>query len=131
MLAASESAFQGWIVFVALVAVSVSLIPIFAALIRGRLPKPRTQSRSVTPLAPLRFGASPKTRRSPRHAVSAHRTILTSTVQCGISLMLLTFAPALRVLDLRGLLVALAFVAPPLLVVFHSRRRDQSPRSEA
>lgn len=131
MPAASESAFQGWTVFVALVAVTIGLVPILAALIRRRLPPPKTESRSVKPLAPLRFGASPHVRRSPRHAVAAHRTILVSTVLSGISLMLLTFAPALRVLDLRGLIVALACIAPPLLVVFHSRRRSERPWSDA
>ena len=126
MLAASESAFPGWLVFVAVVALGAGLIPLLAALCRRRLPTPRTRSRGFDPLQRLRFGTSPKTRRAPRHAIAAHRTILTSCVLAAMSLMLLTFGPALRTLDLRGLVVAIAFVTPPLLVVFHGRRRRAS-----
>ena len=68
-------------------------------------------------------------RRSPRHAVARHRSFLTSTFVTGIGLVLLVFVAALQVLDPSGLLVAIAFVVPTLVVSLHSRRGDLGRRS--
>lgn len=121
MLAVSGAEFTGWLTFVALVLVGAGSVPLVAAMLRRRLPERPGLRRDVPP---LQFGQSPKTRRSPRHAVAAHRTFLTGTTMTGISLVLISFVAALRDLDLSGLLIAIAFVAPTLIVALHSRRRD-------
>lgn len=121
MLAVSEAELIGWLVFVALVMAGASVLPFFAFLLRRQLPDRRRHRRDVPP---LRLGQSPKTRRSPRHAVAAHRTFLTGTSMTAISLVLIPFVGALAILDVFGLLVAIAFVLPSLVVAVHSRRRD-------
>lgn len=126
MLAVSEAELMGrelmgWLAFVALVIAGASFVPSLAALLRRQLPDRRSSRRRVPP---LRHGDSAKTRRSPRHAVGAHRTFLTGTTMTGISLILIPFVGAHAVLDLSGLLVAVAFVGPSLVVALHSRRRD-------
>jgi hypothetical protein len=125
MLAVSTAELMGWLAFVAVVLLGASLVPLAAFVIRRRLPVERRETRS---LPPLRLGQSPKTRRSPRHAVAAHRTFLAATIMTGISLVLIPFVGALRDLDLSGLLVAIAFAAPSLVVIVHSRRRDVRKR---
>lgn len=121
MLAVSEAEWMGWLAFVVLVMVGASIVPLMANLLRRGLPD-RGKLRRRVPA--LRLGQSPKTRRSPRHAVAAHRTFLTGTTMTGISLVLIPFVGALSDLDVSGLLVAFAFAAPSLIVAMHSRRRD-------
>jgi hypothetical protein len=121
MLADSGAELTGWLAFVVLVLASAGIVPLGAALLRRRLPDRLGLARHVSP---LRLGQSPKTRRSPRHAVAAHRTFLTGTSMTSISLVLIPFVAALGVLDLSGLLIATAFVCPSLIVILHSRRRD-------
>ena len=126
MLAQSDVASTGWLAFVALIVTSAATIPLAAALLRGRIPDRRSAPRRVPP---IRFGQSPRARRSPRHAVARHRSFLASTFVTGIGLVLLVFVAALQVLELSGLLVAIAFVVPTLVVSLHSRRRDLGRRS--
>ncbi len=121
MLAVSEAEWMGWLVFVGLVMVGASVIPAVASLLRRQLPDRRSAKRQVRP---LRLGQSPKTRRSPRHAVAAHRTFLTGMTMTAISLVIIPFVAALTKLHTTGLLIAIAFVVPSLVVVMHSRRRD-------
>jgi hypothetical protein len=121
MLAVTGDEFAGWLAFVVLILGSAGIIPLVGLWLRRRLPDRRGLPRAVPP---LRLGDSPKTRRSPRHAVAAHRTFLTGISLTGISLVLLPFVAALGVLDLSGLLVAIAFVGPSLLIALHSRRRN-------
>ena len=128
MLAVSEAEFMGWLAFIVLVMVGASIVPLIANLLRRRLPETRSPRRRVPP---LRLGQSPKTRRSPRHAVAAHRTFLTGTTMTGISLVLIPFVGALETLDVSGLLVAIGFVVPSLIVALHSRRRDVRGRTGA
>ena len=128
MLAVSDAEMMGWLAFVSLVMVGASVVPLVANILRRRLPE-RRNLRARVPS--LRLGRSPNTRRSPRHAVAAHRTFLTGTTMTGISLVLIPFVGALGDLDLSGLLVAFAFAAPSLVVALHSRRRDFKGRPDA
>ena len=121
MLADAEADWMGWVVFVGLVLSAASFVPLVTWVLRRRLPDRR---RAIRRLPPLRLGRSERTRRSPRQAVGAHRTFLTGTMMTGISLMLIPFASALGELNRTGLLVAIAFVVPSLVVAVHSRRRD-------
>jgi hypothetical protein len=126
MLASSDVASTGWLAFVALIVTSAAIVPLFAALLRRRIQAKRSAPRSIPPLG---LGQSPRARRSPRHAVERHRSFLTSTYVTSIGLVLLTFVAALQVLDLSGLLIAIAFVVPTLVVSLHSRRRHFGRRS--
>ncbi len=126
MLAESDVASIGWLAFVALIVTSAAIGPLAAALLRRRIPKQRSAPRAIPP---IRLGQSPRARRSPRHAVARHRSFLTSTFVTGIGLVLLVFVAASQVLDLSGLLVAIAFVVPTLVVSLHSSRRDLGRRS--
>jgi len=128
MRAVSEAEFMGWLAFIVLVMAGASIVPLVANLLRRRLPDRRSPRRRVPPLS---LGQSPKTRRSPRHAVAAHRTFLAGTTMTGISLVLIPFVGALSELDVSGLLVAFAFAAPSLVVALHSRRRDFRGRPDA
>jgi hypothetical protein len=128
MLAVSEAEMMGWLAFVSLVIVGASIVPLVASFLRRRLPERRNLPGRVSP---LRLGQSQKTRRSPRHAVAAHRTFLAGTTMTGISLVLIPFVGALSELDVSGLLVAFAFAAPSLVVALHSRRRDFRGRPDA
>jgi len=128
MLAASDAALMGWLAFVGLILTSAAIPPVFAILLRRRIPD-RRSARRIVPA--LRLGQSPKTRRSPRQAVAAHRTFLTGTSMTAISLVLIPFVAALAAVDLSGLLVAIGFVIPSLVVVLHSRRRDLARKSDA
>lgn len=128
MLAVSDAELMGWLAFVLLVMVGASIVPSLAWLLRRGLPDRRRRRRAVPP---LRLGQSPRARRSPRHAVTAHRTFLTGTTMTGISLVLIPFVGALPKLDVSHLVVAVAFVVPALVVALHSRRRDTRRRSGA
>jgi len=126
MLAQSDVASTGWLAFVALIVVSAALLPLAAALLRRCIPERRSAARQIPP---IRLGQSPRARRSPRHAVARHRSFLTSTFVTGLGLVLLAFVSALQQLGLSGLLIAIAFVLPTLVVSVHSRRRDLGRRS--
>ena len=126
MLAQSDLAATGWLAFVALIVTSAATLPLAAALLRRRIPARRSAPR---PIPPIRLGQSPRVRRSPRHAVARHRSFLTSTFVTGIGLVLLVFVAALQVLDPSGLLVAIAFVVPTLVVSLHSRRGEVGRRT--
>ena len=120
MLAESQAASTGWLAFVALLLAGGALIPLIAWGLRLGTPERRRRPR---PIPALRFGDSPRERRSPRHAVAFHRTLLGSSLMVGITLVLIPFAAALPRLDRDGLLVAVAFVVPSLIVSLHARRR--------
>jgi hypothetical protein len=111
----------GWLVLIGLVLLAAGLLPAAAAMLRACLPQ-RPADRSTLP--PLRLGFSEKARRSPRHAVSAHRSFLTAMFTASIGLLLLAFMPALPLLGQAGVGVAIGVVLPTLLVVWHGRRRD-------
>ena len=120
MLADSLDASNGWLIFVALFGTSAALPSLLAGVVRRLLPAER---RDPTPLEPLAFGCSPKTRRAPRHAVALHRSLLTSSFVAALGLVLIPFAAAIRSLTVEGVLVAIVFVSPTLLVALHARRR--------
>ena len=126
MLAPSDVASTGWLAFVALIVTSAALGPLAAVLLRRRIPERRSRPRQIPP---IRLGQSRRARRSPRHAVARHRSFLTSTFVTSIGLVLLAFVAARQVLDLAGLLIAIVFVVPTLVVSLHSRRRDLRRRS--
>ena len=126
MLAPTEVASTGWLAFVALIVTSAAIGPMAAAMLRWRIPERRSTPRQIPP---IRLGLSRRASRSPRHAVARHRSFLASTFVTSIGLVLLAFAAARQVLDLSGLLVAIAFVVPTLVVSLHSRRRDLGRRS--
>jgi len=128
MLAASDAALMGWLAFVGLILASSAILPLVAIGVRRQIPARRRGPRSVPA---LRLGHSPKTRRAPRQAVAAHRTVLIGTSMTAIGLVLIPFVAALPAVDLTGLLVAIGFVVPALIVVLHSRRRDLGRKSDA
>lgn len=114
----------GWLVLLFIVA-SASVWPaVLAAILRRRLsPDPRLE-RTLDPVA---FGHSPRVLRAPRHAVSAHRSLVTSVCVIGLGLVLMAWAAASRSLGSGGLVVAILFVLPTLLVALHARRRTGPP----
>jgi len=112
---------MAWLVFVALLLVSVGAIPLLARALRRRLPVDRRQPISLEPVS---YGDSPKARRSPRQAIRAHRTLMMTLHMALLALVVLPGLAALRSLGLTGLQVAIAFVLPALLVAFHARRRN-------
>jgi hypothetical protein len=116
-LAASTA---GW-VFIALIAASVALPGCLVALARRRLPPSR---RGPIPLEPLAFGASPRVRRSPRHPVGLHRSLLTSVFVLALGLVLICFAAAIHRLGVAGIAVTILFAGPTLVVALHARRRS-------
>ncbi|MEE8165615.1 MAG: hypothetical protein V3T64_08600 [Myxococcota bacterium] len=126
MLAQSDVASTGWLAFVALIVTSATIVPLAAALLRRRIPQRRSAPRRIPP---IRLGQSARARRSPRHAVARYRSFLTSTFVTGLALVLLAFVAALQVLGVSGLLIAIAFVVPTLVVSLHGRRHDLGRRS--
>ncbi len=121
MLPESHAALTGWLAFATLLLVVALIAPLLAMALRAQLPATRPPPRV---LPPIRFGHSPRARRSPRHAVREHRRFVSGTVLAGVGLVLMGFIAALVRLDLRALLVAIAFVVPTLLVSLQSRGRD-------
>ena len=125
--------------FVALLLMAAALPPLVAAWLRSRLlhdrpadrpghdPALEARLRGGRLLPVLQFGDSPRTRRSPRHAVTAHRLLMTTPFLTGTLLVLLGFVAAIGPLDRAGLLLAVAFVVPVFIVVLHGRRRDLGP----
>jgi hypothetical protein len=121
MLADSLAASTGWLVFVVLFLLGASFPTLLARLLRLRLPAER---RRTSELSPQSFGGSERTRRSPRHAVGLHRSLLTSGFAISLGLVLVPFVAAAPRLGVAGLTLAFAFVSPALLVALHARRRS-------
>lgn len=121
MLAESLDASIGWLAFIGLVVVAAGGIPLLAALLRRRLPEPKRAPRA---LPSVTFGSSPRARRSPRHAIRAHRSLLTAVFLTLLALASLALASAIGRVSLRGLVIAIGFVLPALLVAFQGRKRD-------
>ena len=115
-----SSSLLAWLVFVALVVASAAVIPLAAWVLRRGLPPTRRDS---IPLEPVRFGISQKTRRSPRHAVLLHRTLLTTALIAVLGCFLLPGIVAIRGLGVSGLQVTIGLVLPTLLVALHARQR--------
>ena len=123
MLAESpfSSSLLAWSVFVVLVVVSAAAIPFVAWLLQRRLPLAR---RVPIPLEAVVFGISEQARRSPRHAVLQHRTLLTTAFIAVLAIFLLPGIAALRGLGVPGLQVAIGLVLPTLLIALHARQRN-------
>ena len=115
------AAFWAWLVFTALLVAASSAVPFLARCLRRRLPAVR---RAPIPLEPVVFGHSPKARRSPRHAVRPHRTVMTTGFIAVLSLVVLTGIAALQTLGVAGLQVAIGLALPTLLVALHARQRN-------
>jgi len=111
----------GFLVFVLLLLAGVGAIPLAAGLLRLWLPSGR---REPQPVEPVRFGASQRTQRSPRHAILLHRSLLTTAFIVLIAILLVPCLVALRALGVEGLQVAIALALPTLLVTLHARRRS-------
>jgi len=111
----------GWLALVVLVFVGASLIPLAARLLHRGLPESR---REPIELSPIVFGYSPQARRSPRHAVRQHRTLMMTGFILVLSLVVLTGIAALQQLGLPGLQVAIGLALPTLLVALHARQRN-------
>ena len=110
-----------WLVFVTLVVASAAAIPCLAWVVRRQLPLAR---RVPIPLEPIVFGFSPKARRSPRHAVLQHRSLMATAFIAVLALFLLPGIAAVRGLGVVGLQAAIGLVLPTLLVVLHARQRN-------
>lgn len=121
MLAESLVSSSAAPIFVALIVAGAAFGPLLASWVRRGLPAAR---RDPIPLEPARFGVSPKLRRSPRHAVLHHRTLLTTFFTSLLALLMIPCVTALRALGVSGLEVAVGFVLPTLLVGLHTRRRS-------
>lgn len=115
------SSLTAWLFFIVLLMASAAAVPLIAWFLRRRLPAPRRVS---IPLEPVAFGSSPKSQRSPRHAVLQHRTLMTAAFIAVLALFLLPGIVAIRVLGVPGLQVAIALVLPTILVALHARQRN-------
>lgn len=114
------------LLFVGLLIGAAAMVPLLAALLRSRLRSGPTHRRSrVLPQA--RYGFSPRSRPSPRHAVLLHRGLLGSVFMALLALFLIPAAAALPELGVSLLPVAFTFVLPTLLVTLHTRRRSERP----
>jgi NADH:ubiquinone oxidoreductase subunit 3 (subunit A) len=116
-----SSSLPAWLVFVALVVASAAAIPLGAWVLGRRLPPAKRASISLEPVV---FGISQKSRRSPRHAVLLHRTLMTMAFVAVLTLFLLPGIVAIRELGVSGLQVAIGLVLPTLLVALHARQRN-------
>jgi NADH:ubiquinone oxidoreductase subunit 3 (subunit A) len=121
LVLSDSSSLLAWLVFVVLVIGSAAAIPLCAWLLRRRLPLSR---RASIPLEPVVFGSSPKSLRSPRHAVLQHRALMATTFVAVLAVFLLPGIIAIRGLGVAGLQVAIGFVLPTLLVALHARQRN-------
>ena len=121
----------GWLLLLFIVGSASAFPGVLAAILRRRQSR---DSRLETPLEPVAFGHSPRALRAPRHAISSHRSLMTSVCVIGLGLVLITYAAASRLLGSGGLVAAILFALPTLLVALHARRRAGSaihpPRSE-
>jgi len=122
MLADSLTSSTGWIVSLVLIG-TVAILPGCLARFARRLLPPDRRAR--IPLEPLAFGISPRVRRSPRHAVALHRPLITSVFVLALGLLLIPFAAAIRSVGVEGLLVAILFAGPALLVALHAKTRGR------
>ncbi len=116
-----SSSLLAWWVFVTLILASAAAIPLVAWGLRRRLPPSR---RVPIPLEAVVFGSSQKARRSPRHAILQHRTLMTTSFVAVLALFLLPGLVALRGLGVPGLQVAIGLVVPTLLVALHAHQRN-------
>lgn len=134
------------LLFVGLLIAAAATVPLFAFAIRSRLARRRQigsdEARSrhqigsgETPgrlqigsgerrrrLLPVHFGDSPRSRRSPRHAVLLHRGLVGAFFMALLALCLIPAVAALPALGVRAIPVAFAFVLPTLLVTLQTRR---------
>ncbi len=118
---AASSSVHVWWIFVVLVVGTLGAIPFAAWIVRRGLPVERRVAVRVEPVV---FGTSQKTRRSPRHAVLQHRSLVLSIFAAVLVLFLLPGIVALRVLGVPGLQVAISLVVPTLMVALHARQRN-------
>ena len=121
-MASADASAVGWVVFVALIGISALGVPLVAALIRRGLP---ARARGKVAVAPMSFGSSQQVRRSPRHAVLLHRSLLVMLFIAFIVFLLIPGVLAIRALGVSAIQVGLALVLPTLLVTLHARRRGQ------
>jgi MFS family permease len=112
----------GWVVFVLLIGIAVLGVPLGAALVRRFLP---ARERRRAPLAPMSFGSSQKVKRSPRHAVLLHRSLIVSLFIALVVFFLVPGVLAIRMLGVSAIQVGLTLALPTLLVTLHARRRGQ------
>ena len=115
----------GWLVFLALAAVSVGLAPALAGALGRALPRRAGSRHGESPSDSLEAGIAPHSRRSPRHAVRRHRGLVGSFFLALIALFLLIVLGALGELGLSVIPATVAFVLPTLLVILHARRRSE------
>lgn len=116
----SQSA-PGWLVFAVLLATATAVIPCLAWALRRRLP---VAARNPILLEPVDFGRSQLARRSPRHAVLLHRTLMLAAFIAVLAVVLLPAVAGLRARGAAGLELAIALVFPTLLVALHARQRE-------
>ena len=124
-----------WLVFTTLVGLVAVGLPLLARALRHGLPKerfsgpegedPAIENAGARPIAlePVAFGTSQRARRSPRHAVLQHRTLMAGIFSTLLALFAMPGIAALRELGVSGLQLLMGFVIPTLLVVLHARRR--------
>lgn len=112
----------GWVVFVLLIGIAVLGVPMAAALVRRGLP---ARARAKAKVDPMHFGSSQKVRRSPRHAVLLHRSLIVTLFIALVVFLLIPGVLAIRDLGVSAIQVGLALVLPTLLVTLHARRRGQ------
>ena len=112
------------LLFVGLLIAAAATVPLFAFAIRSRLSRPARAGLDVAPrrLVPVRFGYSPRSRRSPRHAVLLHRGLVGAFFMALLALCLIPAVMALPALGVQAIPAAFAFVLPTLLVTLHTRR---------
>ncbi|HEB89522.1 MAG TPA: hypothetical protein ENI85_08140 [Deltaproteobacteria bacterium] len=131
----SSATSLAWLVFSAGILWMALMVPTLAWILRRRLPSERLRSfpagdasgsdsrNGRIALDPVRFGNSPRARRSPRHAVQQHRMLLAGVFSTLLALVALPGLVALRSLGPSALQKGMIFVLPTLLVVLHARRR--------
>jgi hypothetical protein len=111
------------LLFVGLLIAAAAVVPMLAAGVRSRLRAGRSSRRNQV-LAPARYGFSPRSRRSPRHAVLLHRGLVGAVFMALLALFLIPAASSLSELGVSVIPVAFTFVLPTLLVTLHTRRRS-------
>ncbi|MEO2106951.1 MAG: hypothetical protein ABGZ36_15055, partial [Actinomycetota bacterium] len=94
-----------------LIGACVVAVPVIAWLIRRWLP---VAGRRPLELEPVSFGTSPKSRRSPRHAILQHRTLMATALICVLAILILPGISAIQSLGLPALQVSIGSPGPPL-----------------
>ena len=121
MLAESlSSSLAGWLLLVAGGLAGAMALPLLGVLARRALPRDR---RAPIEIEPIRFGRSLRVRRTPRHAIRSHRSLLAAGLFVIPAMLVLPWAAALRDLGIAGLQQGIALAVPTLLVMLHGRRR--------